>query len=632
MNQQPQAPRKPLRLWPGVTIVALQWLLVFGVGQAVPDAEIFSLPIGMLAVMAGALGGVAVILWWLLFSRAPWSERIGAIALIGLFVWATRLGVHESIAKAGMGMLYYLSSVPFISLALVGWAVATRHLTGGVRRVTMVAAIALACLPWTLVRTSGVGGSGSEFHLRWTPTPEQKLLARTASEPDPPAVAPATEAAPSESPATRESPIAPVEGPATRERAATRAEGLATSERAVTRGEGPETSERAVMRAEWPGFRGPNRDSVIRGVRIATDWSSSPPVQLWRRPIGPGWSSFAVHGDRLYTQEQRGDDEIVACYRVSTGEPVWRHRDRVRFWESEGGAGPRGTPTVSDGRVYAFGATGILNALDEATGRIAWTRNVATDTRREVPYWGFASSPLVEGDVVIVAAAGTLAAYDLATGHPRWRGPSYGGSYSSPHRATIAGVTQVLLLGGPGAISVSPADGALLWEHKWSPGAIVQPALTPDGDILVNAIASTGGTGTRRLAVTRGADGWSVQERWTSIGLKPYYNDFVIHKGHAYGFDGSILASIDLNTGARAWKGGRYGNGQLVLLADQDVLLVLSEEGELALVSATPDKFTEIARFPVFDAKTWNHPVLVGDTLLVRNGEEMAAFSLPAAP
>lgn len=632
MNQQPQAPRKPLRLWPGVTIVALQWLLVFGVGQAVPDAEIFSLPIGMLAVMAGALGGVAVILWWLLFSRAPWSERIGAIALIGLFVWATRLVVHESIAKAGMGMLYYLSSVPFISLALVGWAVATRHLTGGVRRVTMVAAIALACLPWTLVRTSGVGGSGSEFHLRWTPTPEQKLLARTASEPDPPAVAPATEAAPSESPATRESPIAPVEGPATSERAATRAEGLATSERAVTRGEGPETSERAVMRAEWPGFRGPNRDSVIRGVRIATDWSSSPPVQLWRRPIGPGWSSFAVHGDRLYTQEQRGDDEIVACYRVSTGEPVWRHRDRVRFWESEGGAGPRGTPTVSDGRVYAFGATGILNALDEATGRIAWTRNVATDTRREVPYWGFASSPLVEGDVVIVAAAGTLAAYDLATGHPRWRGPSYGGSYSSPHRATIAGVTQVLLLGGPGAISVSPADGALLWEHKWSPGAIVQPALTPDGDILVNAIASTGGTGTRRLAVTRGADGWSVQERWTSIGLKPYYNDFVIHKGHAYGFDGSILASIDLNTGARAWKGGRYGNGQLVLLADQDVLLVLSEEGELALVSATPDKFTEIARFPVFDAKTWNHPVLVGDTLLVRNGEEMAAFSLPAAP
>ena len=135
---------------------------------------------------------------------------------------------------------------------------------------------------------------------------------------------------------------------------------------------------------------------------------------MWRRPIGPGWSSFAVSGDLLYTQEQRGDDEIVASYKVSTGEPVWRHRDRVRFWESEGGAGPRGTPTLSNGRVYAFGATGILNALDEATGRVVWSRNVATDAKREVPDWGFASSPLVVDDVVIVAAAGTLAAYDVA--------------------------------------------------------------------------------------------------------------------------------------------------------------------------------------------------------------------------
>ena len=221
----------------------------------------------------------------------------------------------------------------------------------------------------------------------------------------------------------------------------------------------PAPRARALREAEWPGFRGPKRDGVIHGVRIETDWSASPPTQMWRRPIGPGWSSFAVNGDRLYTQEQRGDDEIVASYKVSTGEPVWRHRTRVRFWESEGGAGPRGTPTVSNGRVYAFGATGILNALDEATGRVVWSRNVATDAKREVPYWGFASSPLVVDDIVIVAAAGTLAAYETATGKPRWRGPSYGGSYSSPHRATIAGVDQIVLLGGPGAISVAPADG-----------------------------------------------------------------------------------------------------------------------------------------------------------------------------
>ena len=612
MDLSNSTPRKPLRLWPGVAIVILQWLLAFGVPFVAPDAEVGSLPVGVLAVAGGALGGLAVVFWWLFFSRAAWSERVGAILVIAVAMWATRLGVHLSIEKAGMGMLYYISSVPFLSLALVAWAVVTRNLTDGVRRVTMVAAIVLASAPWLLVRTAGVGGSGSEFHWRWTPTPEELLLAKARDEPPPPPPAPVeTPAVPAEvpsAPTIAPTPSAPVE--------------------AVPAPAPPVVSKPEIARAEWPGFRGPQRDGVIRGVRIATDWSASPPVQMWRRPIGPGWSSFSVRGDRLYTQEQRGEDEIVSCYRVSTGEQVWRHSDRVRFWESEGGAGPRGTPTLANGRVYAFGATGILNALDEATGRVVWSHNVATDAKRKIPDWGFASSPLVVGDLVVVAASGTLVAYDASTGKKRWAGPSYGGSYSSPHHATIAGVDQVVLLGGPGAISVSPADGSLLWKHEWSPGAIVQPALTADGDILVNAIASTGGTGTRRLAVTHASGEWSVQERWTSIGLKPYYNDFVVNKGHAYGFDGSILASIDLETGTRAWKGGRYGNGQLILLADQDLLLVLSEEGELALVSATPDKFTEVARVPALDAKTWNHPVLVGDVLLIRNGEEMAAFRL----
>ena len=159
----------------------------------------------------------------------------------------------------------------------------------------------------------------------------------------------------------------------------------------------------------------------------------------------------------------------------------------------------------------------------------------------------------------------------------------------------------------------------------------MQPALTADGDILISTAGGAGGVGTRRLAVTHGPGGWTIEERWTSRGLKPYFNDFVVHEGHAFGFDGSILACIDLEDGTRVWKGGRYGHGQLFLLPDQDLLLVLSEDGELALVAAASDQFTELARFPALDGKTWNHPVLVGDLLLVRNGQEMVAFRLSLA-
>jgi outer membrane protein assembly factor BamB len=367
---------------------------------------------------------------------------------------------------------------------------------------------------------------------------------------------------------------------------------------------------------------------VDSGVRIKTDWTASPPAALWRRPVGPGWSSFAVRDGLIYTQEQRGPDEVVSCYRLTTGEPVWAHRDAARFWESNGGPGPRGTPTLSGGRVYTFGATGILNVLNAADGAVVWSRNAASDTGMKTPQWGFASSPLVTDNLVVAGVAGQLAAYDLATGTPRWTGPAHGVSYSSPQLVSIDGVPQVLLLGEAGLTSVALADGKLLWEHPWPGYPIVQPALTADGDVLISVTYSSG---IRRLSAARGPGGWTAKERWTSHGLKPYFNDFVVHKGYAYGFDGSIMACIDLQDGQRKWKGGRYGNGQLLLLAGQDLLLLSSEEGEVVLVRAVPDQFTELGRFPGIEGKTWNHPVLAGDVLLVRNGQEMAAFRLPKA-
>jgi outer membrane protein assembly factor BamB len=294
------------------------------------------------------------------------------------------------------------------------------------------------------------------------------------------------------------------------------------------------------------------------------------------------------------------------------------------------GSGSR-TPALGRDRVYTFGATGIVNALDIRNGSVIWSRNAGSDTKTKVPGWGFASSPLVVGDVVIVAAAGTLAAYDAATGNPRWSVVSARGGYSSPHLSTIGGVTQVLLVNGEGVTSVAPADGTMLWKYAWEGDSIVQPAVIAD-DVLLGSGSGLGSeVGMRRLAVTHGTGGWTTAERWTSIGLKPYFNDFVIQKDYAFGFDGSNLACIDLKDGTRKWKGERYGHGQIVLLADQDLLLVVSEEGELALVKATPDQFTEVARFKAIEGKTWNHPVVVGDILLVRNDQEMVAFRLSLA-
>ncbi|HEX6729503.1 MAG TPA: PQQ-binding-like beta-propeller repeat protein [Pyrinomonadaceae bacterium] len=571
-------PRKPLRVWPGVVLVVVQWLAWLVVPFFLPDYILF-------AMLVTAVCALAVVLWWLIFSRAPWYERVGALILIVLAVIVTKRIVHVSIATGSMGFLLFVMAIPVMSLALVAAAVISRRLSAGPRRAVIAAAIVLGCGVFTLLRTAGATGDfKNDFHWRWSETPEERLLLADAQGDD----------------VTSPSPAAP--------------------------------SVTVKTEADWPGFRGPQRDSAVRGVQLKTDWSASPPVELWRRPIGPGWSSFAVHAGRLYTQEQRGNDEIVACYDVSTGKPVWKHSDPARFYESVGGPGPRATPTLSNGRVYSLGGTGIMNVLDDRTGAVVWSRNAVADTGAKIPGWGISGSPLIVGDVVIVAASGNLVAYDLATGNPRWFGPRGGNSYSSPQLLNINGVPQIVLMTSTGATSVALADGKELWNHAWpSDTRIMQPAVAADGELVISVGDGMGGNGTRRIGVKNGSGGWTTEERWTSEDLNVSFTDFVIHKGHVFGFDWGTLACIDLNDGKRKWKSTQRGYGQLVLLPDQDVLLELSEKGELVLIKASPDQFTELARFPVLEGKTWNHPVLVGDVVLVRNDHEMAAFRLPLA-
>ena len=257
-------PRKSLRLWPGVIAVVLQWLGWFLLPVVLPQAAFIGL-------LMGVLGGLAILLWWLLFSRAPWVERIAAPLLIVGALILTKRVVHPSIAGGGMGMLLYILAIPVFGLALVAWAVLTRRFTAGARRVALLATILLGCAVFMVIRTGGLTAEfDNDFHWRWSKTPEQKLLALASEET-----------------------AAPVNTPA------------------------PTTAE-----SGWSGFRGPQRDSVVHGVRIKTDWSANQPVELWRRPVGPAWSSFAVYNGRLYTQEQRGEEEIVACHDLSTGKPV----------------------------------------------------------------------------------------------------------------------------------------------------------------------------------------------------------------------------------------------------------------------------------------------------------------------
>lgn len=560
-----------LRLRPGIILVLLQWFIFWAMPRLFPGA--WSSTVGVLGGMAL---GLALMVWWAFFSRAPRFERWSAV-----FLWIVALAVasrftHESIRTAGQGILFFAHAIPLSSLGLLIWAVTCRKLEPLPRRLTMVAFLVLTCGAGTLVRSEGMDGeAGLDLAWRWSETNEEKFLSQSSKD-------------------------------------------------QMT---GEIHDALPGTEAEWPGFRGEMRNSVVTGTRIATDWTSHPPEEIWRQPIGPGCSSFAVLGPNLYTEEQIGDQETVSCYDLKSGQGIWKHSYKARFWDSHAGAGPRSTPTLSKGRVYTLGATGILTVLDALDGSLIWSANAASDAGVESPGWGFASSPLVVGDLVIVAVAGKLAAYDDSTGKPLWFGPEGGESYSSPHLLSIDGVEQVLMMSEKGAAGFRASDGKVLWEHLSEGARIVQPALCANGDLVIDV---GGAKGLQRISVSQESGAWTIREHWKSTRLKPNFNDFVIHKGHAYGFEGPALACLDLEDGQRKWKAGRYG-GQVLLLADQDLLIVLTEKGDLALVEASPKKHNVLAQMPAIEGKTWNHPVMTGDLLLVRNTQEMAAFRLPLA-
>jgi outer membrane protein assembly factor BamB len=395
------------------------------------------------------------------------------------------------------------------------------------------------------------------------------------------------------------------------------------------------SADMVLKSGDWPGFRGPARDSHVASIRIATDWKQQPPRPLWRRHVGPGWSSLAVIGNRAFTQEQRGPEEVVICYDAESGKELWVHKDSARFMENVGGPGPRATPTFHEGKIYAMGATGLLNCLDAATGQLEWSRDIMKESSAKLPMWGFASSPLVSQGIVTVFAGDpedkVVLAFDAKTGKPAWhagKGAKDYHSYCSLQPARLSGVDQLVICTAAGLMGFHPTRGDVLWQYAWpSEGVarIVQPTIVGDSDVLIG----TGfGNGTRRVHLKHDGDKWTTEDVWSTKAFKPYFNDQVVSGNHAYGFDSSFFACLDLTDGKVKWKDRRYGSGQVLLLADQDLLLVCSEQGKIALVEANPDTFKEVASFQALKGKTWNHPVIAHGKLFVRNGEEMACYQL----
>jgi outer membrane protein assembly factor BamB len=580
-TNQPQAvlaqPVQPPRVWPLLVLVGLFWAGYFLLNW---------LDVSMFTVFLGRLAGCVLLLLlftvlWFFNRRISWGDRLlgFSVALVGGIVAALLSGERANL------IAWVLLSLPFVFTAWAVWMLAARWASARTRRLGLLAVLFVTWGIFTLLRTEGLRGNGEMvLHWRWTPTAEQLYL-----------------------------------------------EELAQRQTA-----GPVRSEATQLTlhpGDWPGFRGPDREGAVHGITIKTGWDKTPPHLLWRQRIGPAWSSVAIVGGRLFTQEQRDQEEAVVCLDAATGRQVWVHTDPARFYDGQALVGPRASPTFADGRIYTLGATGILNCLDAATGARQWSHDIATDASSKLPIWGFSSSPLVAEGLVIVFAGGEgdkgLLAYRADSGQLAWTAAAGQMSYSSPQLAELDGQKQVLFLGDRGLTAFAPTTGAVLWNYSGEQALglprCTQPQLVGKSQIL---IGSEPDRGTVLLDVSRKGKSWSIAPRWTSGRLKPSFNDFVVHDNAIYGFDGEFFCCLDLKSGKRRWKDGRYGHGQVLLLADQPLLLVTTEDGEVVLVAADPAKHRELGRIQAIKGKTWNHPVIAHGRLYVRNAEEIACYQL----
>ncbi len=571
---------------PLAVLIAL-WGLPAVLSRIAPDSIAQFMFSGLLLP---ALCGLALLAWWSFRPAVPRSHRIitaiAALAALGL----PFLVSHKSVNF----MVVLMYGVPYGVTAACLWLLLTGNKAQRIRFVGLVTIAAMTVIATSMIRVHGVTGAfQSEFDWRWNPSPEERLLARSTSG----------------------------------------AGDSASSE--------PAESATLTLRAgDWAEFRGASRDGAVQIADFQPDWKTSPPKELWRQPVGPGWSSFCVVDGRVMTQEQLGDQELVICREASTGKVLWKHSSTSRFEEPVAGAGPRATPTFADGKLYIQGARGTIACLDAGNGTVLWERDIVKETGASIPEWGFSASPLVyQGRVTTFAGAENkaLITFDALTGDVIWTAGIGKVSYCSPQISSVCNQDQMLFCADTGVIAFEPATGKILWKHDWPTegiARITQPAVLSNPDGTSDIVIGTGlGVGLRRIHVAKEGDTWNVTEKWTTTRCKPYFNDFVIHQEHLYGFDGTIFMCVQLSDGEVKWRARGYGSGQVVLVEPSGHLIILSETGDLAVVTADPNKHQEVSRLHAIDGKTWNHPVVSDGKLFARNGVEAVCYELaPGTP
>jgi outer membrane protein assembly factor BamB len=391
---------------------------------------------------------------------------------------------------------------------------------------------------------------------------------------------------------------------------------------------------------DFPQFLGPDRNAEIEGPLLATDWRSKRPAKVWTREIGAGWSGFAVVNGYAVTLEQRGELELTTCYEIETGEPIWSNGVESRHQTVPGGVGPRSTPTIHGGRVYTLGAVGMLSCLDGASGEVLWRRDLLEEiglTQEEDVAqiaWGRSASPLVDDGRVIVPLGGkdgpSLAAYDALKGDLLWAQGKHQIGYSSPIIAELDGSRQIVLVCEDFVCGFDANSGSPLWEYGW-PGKsnaspnVSQPVPAGDSRLLVSKGYAHGAA---LLRISNNDDNWSVEEIWRRhTVMKTKFTTAIVHEDHVYGLDDSILECVELATGKRKWKGGRFGHGQILRVGD--VLLVQAEQGDIHLVAFNSAKFEPLTKTNALTGKTWNNPALYGQLLLLRNAQQAVCLRVP---